>query len=60
VVEVSGYTGSWYGSNCVLQITITTHEGNVYGPFGTMEDSVNRIQQPVGTAKINHPFINDG
>lgn len=36
VVEVSGFTGWWFGWNCVLQITIKTRNGQVFGPFGTM------------------------
>jgi hypothetical protein len=36
VVEVSGYTGAWYGWDCVLQITLTTRNGTRFGPFGTM------------------------
>jgi hypothetical protein len=36
IVTVSGYTGNWYGWECVLQITLTTQGGTVYGPYGTM------------------------
>jgi Glycosyl hydrolases family 18 len=36
VAEVSGYTGIWFGWNCVLQITITTRNGVVFGPYGNM------------------------
>ena len=36
ISEVSGYTGIWYGWQCVLQITIKTLGGKVFGPFGTM------------------------
>ncbi|HET7232171.1 MAG TPA: glycosyl hydrolase family 18 protein [Longimicrobium sp.] len=36
IVEASGYTGVWFGWNCVLQITLTTRNGAVFGPFGTM------------------------
>jgi len=36
IAEVSGYTGYWYGWNVVLQITLTSRDGVVYGPFGTM------------------------
>ncbi|HEY0016354.1 MAG TPA: glycosyl hydrolase family 18 protein [Longimicrobium sp.] len=36
IVTVSGYTGVWYGWNCVPQITLTTQSGTVYGPYGTM------------------------
>jgi hypothetical protein len=36
VAEVSGYTGIWFGWECVLQLSITTRGGLVMGPFGTM------------------------
>lgn len=36
VAEISGYTGNWYGWNCVLQLTVTTRRGTVFGPFGNM------------------------
>lgn len=39
VAEISGYTGNWFGWNCVLQITITTRNGKVFGPFGTMNNA---------------------
>jgi hypothetical protein len=39
VAEVSGYTGIWFGWSCVLQITITTRNGKVFGPFGTMSNA---------------------
>lgn len=39
VVEVSGYTGTWFGWNCVLQLTITTRNGQVFGPFGSMNNA---------------------
>jgi hypothetical protein len=39
VAEVSGYTGIWFGWPCVLQITITTRNGAVFGPFGTMNNA---------------------
>jgi len=39
IVEVSGYTGIWFGWNCVLQITIKTKGGKVFGPFGTMTNA---------------------
>jgi hypothetical protein len=35
VVEISGYTGVWYGWNCVLQLSLKTRNGTTYGPFGT-------------------------
>jgi hypothetical protein len=36
LVAISGYTGIWYGRNCVLQITLTTAQGKIFGPYGTM------------------------
>jgi hypothetical protein len=36
ISEVSGYSGIWYGWQCVLQITIKTFGGKVFGPYGTM------------------------
>lgn len=33
---ISGYTGVWYGWNCVLQLTLTGQSGKTYGPFGSM------------------------
>lgn len=36
ITEISGYTGNWFGWECVLQITITTRNGQVFGPFGSM------------------------
>lgn len=35
IVEVSGYTGYWFGGSYVLQITIRT-KSNVFGPYGDM------------------------
>ncbi|WP_428740525.1 glycosyl hydrolase family 18 protein [Tenacibaculum sp.] len=40
IVAVSGYTGMWYGWQCVLQITLTGKSGVTYGPYGTMNGSV--------------------
>ena len=36
IVEVSGYTGTWFGWDCVAQLTIKTNSGKTYGPFGAM------------------------
>lgn len=35
VVEVSGYTGYWFGGSYVLQITVRT-KSNTFGPYGDM------------------------
>lgn len=42
ISEVSGYTGIWYGWQCVLQITITTAGGKVFGPYGTMNNATSK------------------
>jgi hypothetical protein len=42
IAQISGYTGDWYGWNCVLQITITTRNGKVFGPFGTMNGALTK------------------
>jgi hypothetical protein len=36
ITAVSGYTGVWYGWNCVLQLTLTSQSGKMYGPYGSM------------------------
>lgn len=42
LVEVSGYTGTWFGWECVLQVTFTTRSGKVFGPFGSMDNSTSQ------------------
>ena len=42
IVSISGYTGIWYGWQCVLQLTLTGKSGKTYGPFGTMAGSAIR------------------
>lgn len=42
IVSISGYTGVWYGWQCVLQLTLTGKSGATYGPFGTMAGSTTR------------------
>jgi len=37
IVTISGYTGIWYGWQCVLQLTLTGQSGATYGPFGSMD-----------------------
>lgn len=39
IASVSGYTGTWFGWECVLQLTITTKLGQVFGPYGTMANA---------------------
>jgi hypothetical protein len=43
IAEVSGYTGIWFGWECVLQITLTTRNGTIFGPFGTMNNASSKI-----------------
>jgi hypothetical protein len=43
VVEVSGYTGIWYGHKCVLQITLKTQSGKTFGPYGTMAGATTKV-----------------
>lgn len=42
LTEVSGFTGNWFGRDCVLQITLKTKNGKTFGPFGTMNNSSSR------------------
>lgn len=42
IVSISGYTGIWYGWQCVLQLTLTGKSGTKYGPFGSMAGSTTR------------------
>ncbi|WP_035238249.1 glycosyl hydrolase family 18 protein [Desulfobacter vibrioformis] len=39
IISITGYTGKWYGWECVLQLTLTGKSGATYGPFGTMAGS---------------------
>jgi hypothetical protein len=43
VTQISGYTGIWYGWNCVLQITITTRAGKTFGPYGSMAHAGTKV-----------------
>ncbi|MBD2483965.1 jacalin-like lectin [Planktothrix sp. FACHB-1365] len=42
IVEVSGYTGTWFGWNCILQLTIKTREKKTFGPFGTLKNATSK------------------
>lgn len=42
IVSISGYTGVWYGWQCVLQLTLTGKSGTTYGPFGSMAGATRR------------------
>jgi hypothetical protein len=43
IVSISGYTGSWYGWPCVLQLTLKCKSGATYGPYGSMAGSASQI-----------------
>lgn len=42
LIEVSGFYGSWYGGNYILQLTFTTRNGKNYGPYGDMNSASTR------------------
>ncbi len=42
IVSISGYTGIWYGWNCVLQLTLTGQSGKTYGPYGSMSGATSQ------------------
>lgn len=42
IVSISGYTGVWYGWNCVLQLTLTGQSGKTYGPYGSMNGATSK------------------
>ena len=42
IVSISGYSGLWYGWQCVLQLTLTGKSGATYGPFGSMAGSTTK------------------
>ncbi|UTH73724.1 jacalin-like lectin [Chromobacterium sp. IIBBL 290-4] len=42
IVSITGYTGVWYGWQCVLQLTLTAQDGSTYGPYGSMNGSTSR------------------
>jgi len=37
IAHVSGFYGSWFGGNYILQLTFVTSGGKTYGPFGNMD-----------------------
>lgn len=43
IVEVSGYTGTWFGWNCVLQLTLKTRAGKTYGSYGSMANATSKM-----------------
>jgi|GEM_PF-453960 len=42
IVSISGFTGTWFGWQCVLQLTLTGKSGTNYGPFGSMAHASSR------------------
>jgi hypothetical protein len=56
IIEVSGYTGYWFGADYVLQITIKTRS-RTYGPFGNM-DYASGVKTPFAmTAQANEEIV---
>jgi len=43
IVAISGFTGTWFGWQCVLQLTLTGKSGATYGPFGSMAYATSRV-----------------
>jgi hypothetical protein len=41
ITELSGYTGFWFGRQVVAELTIKTHHGVSYGPFGNVHHVTN-------------------
>ena len=56
ITQISGYTGVWFGWNCILQITLQTRNGKIYGPFGTMNNATVktpfRLQSSAGQSAL--------
>lgn len=42
IVSISGYTGTWFGWQCVLQLTLKGKSGTTYGPYGSMANASSR------------------
>lgn len=42
VTQISGFYGNWYGSSYILQLTLHTKQGKMYGPFGDMQYATTR------------------
>ena len=40
---ISGYTGTWFGWNCLLQLTLKTKNGKTYGPYGSMAHATSQM-----------------
>ncbi|WP_028445918.1 glycosyl hydrolase family 18 protein [Chitinimonas koreensis] len=56
IVEVFGYTGAWFGRNCVVQLSLRTARGQLLGPYGSMANTTDRqpfsYQAPAGKAFV--------
>ncbi|MCW3849027.1 glycosyl hydrolase family 18 protein [Sphingomonas sp. LB-2] len=56
ITSISGYTGTWYGWQVVLQITVHTAKGASYGPFGSMAGSTSQtpftLSAPAGQSIV--------
>ena len=42
IVSISGYTGIWFGWQCVLQLSLTSKSGKTYGPYGSMASATSK------------------
>lgn len=45
LTEVTITTGTWFGWNCVVQLSFKSQNGKTYGPFGTMAHASNTIEK---------------
>ena len=56
IVTMSGFTGTWFGRNVVLQVQFTTRSGVTLGPYGSMNHATSRtpfnITAPAGQAIV--------
>jgi hypothetical protein len=42
LVEISGYVGIWYKRQHILQLTLKTRQGEIYGPYGSMKSATRK------------------
>jgi hypothetical protein len=57
LVEVSGYYGLWFGGQYILQLTLRTQKGRVYGPYGNMAYAITKTPfKLVATGTNAHIF----
>ncbi len=57
LVGISGYTGVWFGWDCVLQISFTTKNGKVYGPYGSMNNASSKVAFTSPTPPSGHAIV---